>query len=204
MYSDLFTMIIYKAGDWASSTLCIMCHWLENKNMHHIAAVSQVYSVSYWDSSLGVSFSQLWGTVLKRYQYICDFYEGVPAASRNILVEGCCWSQGTDVLVNGFSAFLRMGRCKNWGSWHFLLKTSNSVRALSDSFPSAHSASWRSPPCTPLRGCCRSGFAVAQDSVLVELDVKWHSLAGKTWKKVVCQPTLCYNLKENNEDWLVS
>ena len=25
VYSDLFTMIIDKAGDWASSTLCIMC-----------------------------------------------------------------------------------------------------------------------------------------------------------------------------------
>ena len=67
------------------------------------------------------------------------------------------------------------------------------MRAWSDSFPSAQSASWRSPSCTPLRGCCRSGFAVAQDSVLVELDVEWHSLAGKTWgKKKLYVSQLCF------------
>lgn len=31
-------------------------------------------------------------------------------------VEGCCWSQRTDTLVNCFSAFLSIGRCKNTDS----------------------------------------------------------------------------------------
>lgn len=58
----------------------------ENKNIHHVETVSQVYSVSYLDSGLGVSFSREALRNCSEYPvYICDFYEGVPAASGNIL-----------------------------------------------------------------------------------------------------------------------
>ena len=45
-------------------------------------------------------------------QYICGFGEGNTCNQAHILVEGFCWSKGTDILmvVNGFSAFLSMGR----------------------------------------------------------------------------------------------
>ena len=34
----------------------------------------------------------------------------------HISVEGCYQSQGSDISVNDFSAFLSMGQCKNLGS----------------------------------------------------------------------------------------
>ena len=37
----------------------------------------------------------------------CDFGEGSLCSQAHILVEGYCKSQGTDILVNDFSAFLR-------------------------------------------------------------------------------------------------
>ena len=39
----------------------------------------------------------------------------------HILVENYCWSQGTVILVNDFSAFLSMGRCRKLGSQKSLL-----------------------------------------------------------------------------------
>ena len=39
-----------------------------------------------------------------------------------ILAEGCCYLQGTDRLVNDFSAFLSVGKCQTLSLWHFLLK----------------------------------------------------------------------------------
>ena len=38
------------------------------------------------------------------------------AYQAHVLVEGCCSSQGIDILVNGFSALLSMGRCRNLDS----------------------------------------------------------------------------------------
>ena len=43
-------------------------------------------------------------------------------AIKYILVEGCYNLGGADILVNGFSAFLSIGRCKKLGSQNFLLK----------------------------------------------------------------------------------
>ena len=43
-------------------------------------------------------------------------------AIKYILVEGCYNLVGADILLNGFSAFLSMGRCKKLGSQNFLLK----------------------------------------------------------------------------------
>ena len=46
-------------------------------------------------------------------QDVCDLGEGVCA---HILVEVYCYSKGIDTLVNGFSVFPSMGRCKKLGS----------------------------------------------------------------------------------------
>ena len=44
---------------------------------------------------------------------MCDFGEGGTCNQAHISVEGHCQSLGTDILVNGFSAFIGMGRQKN-------------------------------------------------------------------------------------------
>ena len=54
---------------------------------------------------------------------------------RPILVVGHCYSQKRDILVNGVSAFLSMGRRKKLSSKNFLIKIFSYLRDSSTSFP---------------------------------------------------------------------
>ena len=73
-----------------------------------------------------------------------------------ILIEGCCYSQETDIFLNGFSASLRLGKYK---------ELSNYLKASSLHFPRAQSASfWFSLWVS----CYRSATAVANDLILEE------------------------------------
>ena len=58
-------------------------------------------------------------------QYLCDFGEGGTCNQTHISVEGCCYTQGIDILINEFSAFLSMGNPRIQVHKKFLLKKSN-------------------------------------------------------------------------------
>ena len=68
-----------------------------------------------------------------------DCGKGLQANQAHVLVEVFCYSQGTDILVNGFSALLSMRRCKKT---EFIKFSAGNVclRAGSVSFPRAQGA----------------------------------------------------------------
>ena len=45
---------------------------------------------------------------------IHGFIKGGTCSQARVLAEACCCSQGTDVIIDDFSVFLDMERCKNW------------------------------------------------------------------------------------------
>ena len=110
---------------------------------------------------------------VKRPGYMWFWQRGT-CSQAHILVKGYCYSQGTDSLVNGVSAFLSMRRCEKLDSKNFLLKISDDLRASSASFPRAQSASSWLLPWIPFRVYCRSVTTVATDLTRVELDSGQH------------------------------
>ena len=82
-----------------------------------------------------------------RTRSIYDFGEvGVQCSQALALQKVFCWSEGADVTLNGFSAFLHMKRCKDWDH----LKRSNYINICSTRFPAstAQGLSLRDP-CIP-------------------------------------------------------
>ena len=106
-----------------------------------------------------------------------DLSEGRMCSQAHILAEVCCSSQGADVTVNDFSAFLDTRRCKNWAHkifWKYL-----SEDLFCQFFPEHRMMphSW-SQPWTPFRGCWKSAAAAAHDLILVEVDSKCQFVVG--------------------------
>ena len=89
----------------------------------------------------------------------------------HILVEGHCYLKGKFMLVNGFSAFLNIGKRHD----HKFSLENIYLRASSVIFHRAQSVSSWSSLWIPFQMYCRSATAVANDWILVELDDGQHS-----------------------------
>ena len=113
-----------------------------------------------------------------RSVYMWFWWRGDTCNQAHIFPEGFCWSQGTVITMKNFSAFLDMGRYKNWAhkisSWKYLtawrpvlpvfpLSTEHLI-SIVDSFQ----VYWR------------LAAAEAHDSILVEVDGKY------SWQVPIC------------------
>ena len=121
-----------------------------------------------------------------RTRSIYDFGEvGVQCSQALALQKVFCWSEGADVTLNGFSAFLHMKRCKDWDH----LKRSNYINICSTRFPGAQSASLH--PELTLGEVLKVDRCSSTGSTSTETDGKClcycRSVAGKCfWQVPVC------------------
>ena len=87
------------------------------KKMHKMRVVSEVLfganeDHTPKDSTLASSEKLL--QVEGKVSAIHGFIKGGTCSQARVLAEACCCSQGTDVIIDDFSVFLDMERCKNW------------------------------------------------------------------------------------------